>query len=66
MKSADHTAAKLNRVDASCASNQSAPPFCGLGDVQCLTERFAACSGMRLVEHPLPPKDQRGIITARS
>jgi len=34
------------------ASSPCAPslPFCGLGDVQCLAKRIAACNGMELVE----------------
>jgi len=54
--------AKPRRSPANCAAGV---PFCGLGDVKCLAESYAACSGLQLLELSLPIS-ARQRVTANS
>lgn len=42
--------AETTKQTASSSTCVPSLPFCGLGDVQCLATRIAACSGMEFVE----------------
>jgi hypothetical protein len=52
-------AAKRDTAPTKGSSCASGLPFCGLGDTECLANRFAACSGLDFVEQvsPLRAKD---------
>jgi hypothetical protein len=51
------------KLAASCTPNL---PFCGLGDLHCLATRIATCSGMALIEQPLPTRSERLGTPVRS